>query len=327
LVPAFASSFSDIFEDLFGMAGATADAAAGRERGCRPALQHGNHARGSFPRQEPPRSRFSGFGDLRILLRHRRGKLAPSRRACGMCGGRRGGYAQAQGIFSHGWKRTCPGLFRGRGPDDRRPVPPHAQARGRVTRARRTLAVNIPQGVEDGPRAIRLCRRRRGPGVRGGPAGAISTFFLSLATHPFFFPGATGPPICIARVPILDGDGGARRRIRGCRPSRKGKTKVKVPSGTQSSRRFPHCIKGDAGAPLTSDRGYVRGRSSSKRRKILTKKQQELLTEFEKLSSGATQTGGGGFSSLRSRTSSVPAALPKALAAHSHRKASQRISR
>ena len=49
----FASSFSDIFEDLFGMAGQRGRG-GGRERGAGPALQHGNHAGGSLPRQDRP---------------------------------------------------------------------------------------------------------------------------------------------------------------------------------------------------------------------------------------------------------------------------------
>jgi molecular chaperone DnaJ len=65
----FASSFSDIFEDLFGMAGQRRGGGTRARR--RPALQHGNHARGSVPGQDGA-DRNSGLGHLRTLLGHRR---------------------------------------------------------------------------------------------------------------------------------------------------------------------------------------------------------------------------------------------------------------
>ena len=83
----------------------------------RPALQHGNHAGRSLPRQDRP-DRDSGLGDLRILLGHRRqGRhqaedLLDVRR-------RRAGAAGA-GLLHAG--ANLPGLP-GPRPDDRRPLP------------------------------------------------------------------------------------------------------------------------------------------------------------------------------------------------------------
>src|ERR1700752_75839 len=63
----FGSAFSDIFEELFGMGGTRGGSRARR----RSALQYGNRAGGSLPRQDRP-DRDSGVGHLRVLFRHRR---------------------------------------------------------------------------------------------------------------------------------------------------------------------------------------------------------------------------------------------------------------
>jgi len=74
----------------------------------------------------------------------------------------------------------------------------------------------------------------------------------------------------------------------------KGKTKVKVPSGTQSGRRFRIASKG---MPVLRSRqlGDMYVQVVVETPQNLTKKQQELLAEFEKLSSGATQPEAAGF--------------------------------
>jgi molecular chaperone DnaJ len=74
----------------------------------------------------------------------------------------------------------------------------------------------------------------------------------------------------------------------------KGKTKVKVPSGTQSGRRFRIASKG---MPVLRSRqtGDMYVQVVVETPQNLTKKQQELLAEFEKLSSGATQPESMGF--------------------------------
>ena len=74
----------------------------------------------------------------------------------------------------------------------------------------------------------------------------------------------------------------------------KGKTKVKIPSGTQSGRRFRIASKG---MPVLRSRqtGDMYVQVVVETPQNLTKKQQELLAEFEKLSSGATQPEAAGF--------------------------------
>src|SRR6185436_13339321 len=145
---------------------------------------------------------------------------------------------------------------------------PTCSGAGRVTRER-SLSVNIPPGVEDGTR-IRLAGEGEA-GIRGGPPGDLY-IFLSLATHEFFQRDGEFD------VPTID----------------KGKTKVKVPAGTQSGRRFRIASKG---MPVLRSRqtGDMYVQVMVETPQNLTKKQQELLAEFEKLSSGATQPEAAGF--------------------------------
>ena len=72
------------------------------------------------------------------------------------------------------------------------------------------------------------------------------------------------------------------------------KTRVKVPEGTQSGRRFRLHGKG---MPVLRSRqtGDMYVQVVVETPQNLTKKQQELLSEFEKLSSGATQPESAGF--------------------------------
>jgi molecular chaperone DnaJ len=73
-----------------------------------------------------------------------------------------------------------------------------------------------------------------------------------------------------------------------------GKSKVKVPSGTQTGRRFRIAAKG---MPVLRSRqtGDMYVQVAVETPQNLTKRQQELLAEFEKLSSGATQPEAEGF--------------------------------
>jgi molecular chaperone DnaJ len=163
---------------------------------------------------------------------------------------------------------------------------PSCSGSGRISRDR-TLSVNIPQGVEDGTR-IRLAGEGEA-GSRGGPAGDLY-IFLSVASHEFFqrdgadlhcrvpIPMVTAALGGEVEVPTIDG----------------GKSKVKVPSGTQTGRRFRIAAKG---MPVLRSRqtGDMYVQVAVETPQNLTKRQQELLAEFEKLSSGATQPEAEGF--------------------------------
>src|SRR6476659_1759860 len=224
----FASSFSDIFEDLFGMAGQRGRG-GGRERGAdlrynmeitlEEAFQ-GKTAQIEIPVSVTCES-CSGTG----------ARAGTKPKTCSTCGGA-GRVRQAQGFFT--LERTCPGC-QGRGQMIEDPCP-SCTGSGRVTRDR-TLSVNIPQGVEDGTR-IRLAGEGEA-GVRGGPAGDLY-IFLSLTPQQFFH-GDVADLHC--RVPISMVTA-ALGFFNEAATTEKGKTKVKVPSGTQSGRRFRIASKG-----------------------------------------------------------------------------------
>src|SRR6266849_4404537 len=275
----FASSFSDIFEDLFGMAAQRGGRGGGRERGAdlrynmEITLEEafvGKTAQIEIPVSVTCES-CSGIG----------AKAGTKPKTCSTCGGA-GRVRQAQGFFT--LERTCPGC-QGRGQMIEDPCP-SCVGTGRVTRER-TLSVNIPQGVEDGTR-IRLAGEGEA-GVRGGPPGDLY-IFLSLATHLFF--QRDGADLhCRVPISMVTASLGGEFEV----PTiDKGKTKVKVPSGTQSGRRFRIASKG---MPVLRSRqtGDMYVQVVVETPQNLTKKQQELLAEFEKLSSGATQPEAAGF--------------------------------
>ena len=202
-------------------------------------------------------------------------------KTCSVCGGA-GRVRQAQGFFT--LERTCPGC-QGRGQMIEDPCP-SCSGSGRVTRER-TLSVNIPQGVEDGTR-IRLAGEGEA-GVRGGPPGDLY-IFLSLATHQFF--QRDGADLhCRVPISMVTAALGGEFEV----PTiDKGQAKVKIPSGTQSGRRFRIASKG---MPVLRSRqtGDMYVQVAVETPQNLTRKQQDLLAEFEKLSSGATQPEAAGF--------------------------------
>lgn len=274
----FASSFSDIFEDLFGMAGQRGGR-GGRERGAdlrynmEITLEEaftGKTAQISIPVAVTCET-CSGTG----------AKAGTKPKACSMCGGA-GRVRQAQGFFT--LERTCPGC-QGRGQMIETPCASCA-GQGRVQKER-ALSVNIPAGVEDGTR-IRLAGEGEA-GVQGGPAGDLY-IFLSLSAHKFF--QRDGADLhCRVPVSMVTAAMGGEFEV----PTiEQGKTKVKVPSGTQSGRRFRVSGKG---MPVLRSRqtGDMYVQVVVETPQNLTKKQKELLAEFEKLSSGETQPEAAGF--------------------------------
>jgi len=275
----FASSFADIFEDLFGMGGGRRGRPSGRERG----------ADLRYNMEISLAEAFNGkTAQIRIPTAvtcevcSGSGAKAGSRpKTCPTCGGY-GKIRHAQGFFT--MERTCPACH-GRGQVIEDPCPTCAGS-GRVTRER-TLAVNIPAGVEDGTR-IRLAGEGE-VGARGGPSGDLY-IFISLAQHQFFQRDGADlhcrVPISMVTaslgggfdVPTIDG----------------GKTRVKVPEGTQSGRVFR--LQGK-GMPVLRARGtgdmYVQVMVETPQK--LSKRQKELLAEFDRQSSGETHPESAGF--------------------------------
>jgi molecular chaperone DnaJ len=268
----FGSTFADIFEGIFGMAGARGRG-SGRERGSdlryNMEISLDEAFTGKTAQIRIPTSvtceACSGSG----------AKAGTKPKACATCGGA-GKIRHAQGFFT--LERTCPACHgRGQVIDDPCKV---CSGGGRVMRER-TLSVNIPAGVEDGTR-IRLAGEGEA-GLRGGPAGDLY-IFLEIAPHEFFQRDGADlhcrVPISMAsaalggefEVPAIDGS----------------KVRVKVPAGTQTGRRFR--LAGKGMPVLRAKRsGDMYVQVAVETPQNLTKRQRELLTEFEKLSSEETQ--------------------------------------
>ncbi|CAH1661722.1 MAG: molecular chaperone DnaJ [Chelatococcus sp.] len=202
-------------------------------------------------------------------------------RQCSTCGGA-GRVRAAQGFFSI--ERTCPAC-QGRGEVIDDPCPDCSGA-GRITRER-SLSVNIPAGVEDGTR-IRLTGEGEA-GLRGGPAGDLY-IFLSVKPHPLF--QRDGADL-FCRVPIsmvTAALGGAFEV-----PTVDGKQhKVEVPEGTQTGKQFR--LRGK-GMPIlrSRDAGDLYIQVVVETPQKLTKRQRELLAEFDQESSRDTHPESAGF--------------------------------
>jgi molecular chaperone DnaJ len=275
----FGSAFADIFEGIFGMQGGARGRSSGRERGSD--LRYnmeitledaylGKTAQIRIPTSVTCEA-CSGSG----------AKAGTKPKACATCGGM-GKIRHAQGFFT--LERTCPSC-QGRGQVIDDPCKACGGA-GRVTRDR-NLSVNIPPGVEDGTR-IRLAGEGEA-GLRGGPPGDLY-IFLSITPHEFF--QRDGADLhCRVPISMVSAALGGEFEV----PSIDGaKSRVKVPAGTQTGRRFRLSGKG---MPVlrTKQTGDMYVQVSVETPQNLSKKQRELLAEFEKLSSAETQPESAGF--------------------------------
>jgi molecular chaperone DnaJ len=147
--------------------------------------------------------------------------------------------------------------------------------------------VNIPAGVEDGTR-IRLAGEGEA-GLRGGPAGDLY-IFLSLEPHEFF--QRDGADLhCRVPISMVSAALGGEFEVPAIDGS---KVRVKVPGGTQTGRRFRLAGKG---MPVLRSKqfGDMYVQVMVETPQNLTKKQRELLGEFQSLSSDHTQPESAGF--------------------------------
>ncbi|MCB1423904.1 MAG: molecular chaperone DnaJ [Nitratireductor sp.] len=273
--------FSDIFEDLFGemMGGRGRRGAGGRDRGADlrynmeitlEEAYEGKTAEISVPTAVTCET-CSGSGS----------KPGSSPKTCATCSGS-GRVRAASGFFSI--ERTCP-QCQGRGEVISDPCET-CSGQGRITRER-SLSVNIPAGIEDGVR-IRLGGEGEA-GARGGPAGDLY-IFVTIKPHEFF--QRDGADL-FCRIPVsmttaalggqfevgtLDG----------------GKSRVKVPEGTQTGKQFR--LKGK-GMPVMRSTGigdlYIQVVTETPQN--LTRRQRELLEEFEAISSEKNNPESSGF--------------------------------
>jgi molecular chaperone DnaJ len=278
----FTASMSDIFDNIFGDfmgGGRRGTSRSGRERGAdlrynmEITLEEafaGKTAEIEVPTKVACKT-CAGSG----------AKPGSSPKVCATCEGH-GRVRAAQGFFSI--ERTCP-TCHGRGEVISDPCL-ECNGIGRTTE-NRTLSVNIPAGIEDGTR-IRLAGEGEA-GLRGGPSGDLY-IFLSIRPHEFFQRDGADifcrVPISMTtaalggefQVPTIDG----------------GKTKVKVPEGTQTGKQFR--LKGKGMPVLRSTRvGEMYIQVAVETPRNLTRKQRDLLEEFEKASSAENNPDSAGF--------------------------------
>ena len=280
--PDFAASMSDIFDDLFGefMGGRRGPRQrSGRERGAdlryNLDITLGEAYLGKAAQIRVPSSvsceKCSGTG----------AKPGTKPTSCPTCAGF-GKVRASQGFFTI--ERTCPNC-QGRGEIIEDPCP-HCSGAGRVMRER-TLSVNIPPGVEDGTR-IRLAGEGEA-GLRGGPAGDLY-IFLSIKPHEFF--QRDGADIfCMVPISMITAALGGQIEV----PTLDGSaTRVKVPEGTESGKQFRLKNKG---MPVLRSKAYgdMYIQVQVETPKNLTRRQRELLEEFESESHKDTSPESAGF--------------------------------
>ena len=266
----FASAFSDVFEDLFG------GFAGGGRGGRRSAAQRGNDLR--YNLRIKLEDAYAGLNrTINVTTAvacgscHGTGAEGGSEpQTCPTCAGM-GKVRAQQGFFTV--ERTCP-TCSGLGQTIKDPCKT-CHGAGRVEKEK-ALSVNIPKGVETGTR-IRLAGEGEA-GMRGGPAGDLY-IFIEVADHPIFERDGQNlycrVPVSLTtaalggdiEVPTIDG----------------GRSKVKVPEGSQSGRQMRLRGKG-----MPALRGAGTGdmfiELAVETPVKLTARQRELLKEFAEIS-------------------------------------------
>jgi len=282
----FGSAFSDVFDDLFG------DFMGGRGGGRRNAAQRGNDLR--YNLRINLEDAFAGM---------QKTVNVPTAVSCGSCSGTgaeggsepqtcptcsgMGKVRAQQGFFTV--ERTCP-TCSGMGQTIKDPCKTcHGQ--GRVEKEK-SLSVNIPAGVETGTR-IRLAGEGEA-GMRGGPTGDLY-IFIEVKDHALFERDANNlycrVPVSIAtaalggeiEVPTIDG----------------GRSRVKVPEGSQSGRQMRLRGKGMP-ALRGANTGDMFIELAVETPVKLTSRQREILKEFDQLSEENNPQGSSFFDTVKS---------------------------
>ena len=262
----FQGGFADIFEEMFGaMGGGRRDAGGPRS---------GSDLR--YNLEIPIEEAFKGKQTtIRVNTftqcepcRGSGAEPGSSPTSCRTCQGH-GRVRAQQGFFTI--ERTCP-TCQGAGTVIEKPCR-SCGGQGRVRREK-TLSVSIPPGVEDGTR-IRLAGEGE-VGLHGASAGDLY-IFISISQHAIF--QRDGANIyCRVPIPFTTAALGGSIEVPTVEGSR---TRVTVPSGTQSGHRFR--LKGKGMTVLRSPlRGDMYVHAVVETPVNLTKRQQELLREFDK---------------------------------------------
>ena len=281
----FSSAFSDVFDDLFG------DFMGGGRGGGRPRA-----TRGSDLRYNLRVSLEEAYAGLQKTIN------VPTSVSCSECSGTgaesgsepvtcptcsgMGKVRAQQGFFTV--ERTCP-TCQGAGQMINDPCKSCGGA-GRNDKDR-SLSVNIPVGVETGTR-IRLAGEGEA-GLRGGPSGDLY-IFIDVKEHSLFQRDAVNlycqVPVSIGtaalggdiEVPTIDG----------------GRSRVKVPAGSQSGRQMRLRSKG-----MPSLRGNTTGdmyiELAVETPVNLTTRQKEIMREFEEVAADNNPQGSSFFSKVK----------------------------
>jgi molecular chaperone DnaJ len=271
--------FSDIFEDLFG------DFMGGQRGG-------GGHARGSDLRYNMEISLEEAYHgkETEIVIPTSvecdgcdgSGSAdGSSPTHCGTCQGH-GKVRAQQGFFTI--ERTCP-TCQGQGHVIEKPCG-KCHGEGRMDKEK-TLSINIPAGVDDGNR-IRLTGEGE-MGQRGGTPGDLY-IFLSVADHRIF--QRDGQNLhCRVPIPMTTATLGGDIEV----PTLDGaRAKVSITAGSQSGRKFRLRSKG---MPImnSSEHGDMYIHTIVETPVNLTKRQKELLREFEAEGGGSHNPESEGF--------------------------------
>ncbi|MGC8201206.1 molecular chaperone DnaJ [Aliiroseovarius sp. PTFE2010] len=267
----FSSAFSDVFDDLFGDFMGGGRGGGGRQRA----------TRGSDLRYNLRVSLEEAFSGIQKTINvptavqctacHGTGAEGGAEPVtCPTCSGM-GKVRAQQGFFTV--ERTCP-TCSGLGQTIKNPCASCAGT-GRLEKDR-SLSVNIPAGVETGTR-IRLAGEGEA-GLRGGPAGDLY-IFIEVQEHPIFQRDGAHlfcpVPVSVTaaalggdiEVPTIDG----------------GRSRVKIPAGSQSGRQMR--LRGK-GMPMLrgGGSGDMLIELAVETPVNLTSRQKELLKEFDELS-------------------------------------------
>ena len=187
---------------------------------------------------------------------------------CPTCNGL-GQVRMSQGFFSV--QQTCP-QCRGQGKTINDPCPAcHGQGRVRESK---TISVKVPPGVDMGDR-IRLTGEGEA-GESGGPPGGLYVH-VSVREHPIFRREGTDLH-CDVPISFVTAALGGELEI----PTLDGRVKLKIPAETQSGKLFRLRGKG-VRSVRSSTKGDMLCQVIVETPVNLTKKQKELLDEFEAL--------------------------------------------
>jgi molecular chaperone DnaJ len=262
----FSGGFADIFEEMFGAMGGGRRTQSGPSRGSDLRYNIEVSLEDAF-RGKQTTVRVATFVHCDACKGS--GAESGSRPAtCRTCQGH-GRVRSQQGFFTV--ERPCP-TCQGAGQTIEKPCKSCA-GQGRVRREK-TLSVNIPPGVEDGTR-IRLAGEGE-VGLHGAAAGDLY-IFVGIAQHAIF--QRDGANIfCRVPIPFTTAALGGAIEVPTVEGSR---TKVTVPAGTQSGHQFR--LRGKGMTVLRSPaRGDMYIHAVVETPVNLSKRQQELLREFEK---------------------------------------------